>query len=381
MTSVWLVLVAWLGLFPLAGWQQGVLWQAHLAAVAALGLCLLPRLWRTPRVDLGPLALAVLAALVSLAAALCFAPAHLPRREMQWAAVTSASHALFFLLCLAAMPSPGAPPAEQARARAWLAALAALFVLGQAAVVVREIAAGAPRPTGTLGNPNALGAVAAACGLVLAGLAGLTRRSFLLLLAVLPLVVSTGSRGAMAALAATLLLLAIRRRRWKLLAALALAGVALLVIPNPLVERLSRLEPEHAFSRPFLWRAALHSIAGNPLGIGPSMNLYVFPAQAWDAAHPWLLHQRHSVGLTHNALLTLALEWGWLAGAAALAVAAWALLAILRQPRRADPLGTGALLGATVLLLELQVDGLEQNPLAFSLFLLLAAIVLARLPR
>jgi len=380
MPAAWIALLAWLALYPLVGWQQGTLWTAHFVAVVLLGLCALPRLVGRERVRLGVPALATIAALVSLGLALAFAPSPLPRREMEWAALTGAGHALFFLLCLAVVPPADAPDAS-VRARHGLALLLTSIVIGQAAAVLGGLDGAGDRATGTLGNPNALGAVAAACGLALAGLWGLTRRSFLLVLLVLPLVLATGSRGALATLAGALLLLAMRRRRWKLLAALAAVGLLVLVTPNPVAERLRQLQPEHSFTRPFLWRAALTSIAEHPLGIGPAMNQYVFPAHAWDPDHPWLLHQRHSVGLTHNVLLTLALEWGWLAGAAALALTAWAVVAVLRQPPRFDPLAAGAALGATVLFLELQVDGLEQQPIAFSLFLLLAACALARLPR
>lgn len=381
MWPVWVVLYAWLAIHPIVGWQQGTLWPAHIVAVVALGVCVLPRLWRQTTVAIGAPALAVLAALVSLGLALSSSPGHLPRREMQWAAVTGVGHALFFLLCLAAMPAADASPAEIARTRRMLALLLASIVLGQAFAVWGPFARDATRPSGTLGNPNTLSAVAAACGLALAGLGGLTPAAFLVLLPVLPLMLFTGSRGAMAAFAATLLLFAARRRRWKLLAALAVAAVLVLVVPNPLAERIGRLQSEHSFTRPFLWGAALESIAEHPLGIGPAMNQYVFPAHAWDAEHPWLLHQRHSVGLTHNVLLTLLLEWGWLAGVAVLLFSVWGALAVMRQPRRDDRLGIGAALGATVLFVEMQVDGLEQNPIAFTLFLLLAACVLARLPR
>lgn len=377
MLPAWIVLFTWLAIYPLVGWQQGTLWAAHLAAVVALGACALPRLWRQARVEVGVPALATLVALLSLALSLAVASARLPRREMEWAAVTGVAHALFFLICLCVVPVRAD---EEARSRHWLAALLVGVVLGQSLAVWGGITEPAIRPTGTLGNPNTLGAVAAACGLGLAGLWGLTPRSFLLVLLTLPLVLSTGSRGAVAALSVTLLLLAVRRRRWKLLTALAVVAALVVVVPNPLVERLQQLQPEHSFTRPFLWKTALRSIATNPLGIGPQMNQYVFPSQAWDADHPWLLHQRHSVGLTHNVLLTLALEWGWLAGAAALALTVWSVRRALRAPRRDARFGLGAALAATVLFLELQVDGLEENPIAFSLFLLLAACALSRIP-
>jgi hypothetical protein len=68
-------------------------------------------------------------------------------------------------------------------------------VLGQSLAVWARLTEPALRPTGTLGNPNAR---CGGCGLRpgLAGLWGLTPRSFLLVLLSLPLVLATGSRGA-----------------------------------------------------------------------------------------------------------------------------------------------------------------------------------------
>jgi hypothetical protein len=178
----------------------------------------------------------------------------------------------------------------------------------------------------------------------------------------------------------TLAILGLRHRRWRLLLAAAVTAVLLVVVPNPLRERVLALDPDDVFSRPFLWGAALESIAVHPTGIGPAMNRYVFPVHAWVPDRPWLLFQRHTVGLIHNVFLTLILEWGWLAGAALLGLLAVTGARLARRPPGEDPLRTGAALGATVMLVELQVDGLEQNAVAFSLFLLFAAVVWARLP-
>jgi tetratricopeptide (TPR) repeat protein len=237
-----------------------------------------------------------------------------------------------------------------------------------------------PRPAGTLGNPNALATVVAACGLALYGLARQRPAALLLALPLAPLVLVTRSRGAVLAAGVAVLLLALRHRRWRLLLAALVAAALLLVVPNPLRERVLALQSEDVFSRPFLWGAALQSIAEHPQGIGPAMNRYVFPAHTFVPEQPWLLFQRHSVGLTHNVFLTLTLEWGWLAGAALLSLLLITAVRLAGRPRGEDPLRTGAALGAIVMLVELQVDGLEQNAPAFSLFLLFAAVVWARLP-
>ena len=236
------------------------------------------------------------------------------------------------------------------------------------------------RPSGTLGNPNALGAVAGALALALAALGRWRLAGLAAALPLVLLLVASRSRGAALAFGSVSAVLAWRRFGARAVLIMA-AGAALLVfVPNPLWERITSLRAEHAFSRPFLWGVALHNLVEAPLGIGPGMNRYVFPADAWDPSAHWLLHQRHAVGLTHNVLLTLGLEWGWAALAAALGLLAWAG-ARLWSRRPPDALGQAGALGAAVLLVECQVDALAQNPVAFSLCLLLGAVARGRLPR
>ncbi|MHC5212075.1 MAG: O-antigen ligase family protein [Planctomycetota bacterium] len=379
---IWALLFLWLAVFPIAGWHSGLAWQAHVATSCLLGLLVVPRLWRRAAVPKQATGWAVGYAVVSLGLALVTAPADWPAREMQWAALTGLAHAGFFLFCLQLLPSVDAPARDAQRARLWLGVLLVAILLGQAGWVLFGPAPDGdpPRPSGTLGNPNALATVVAACGLALFGLLRQRPAALALALPLVPLVLVTRSRGAVLAAGLTLLLLVVRQRRWRLLLAGVAAAALLLVVPNPLRERVLALQSEDVFSRPFLWGAALESISEHPTGIGPAMNRYVFPAHTWVPERPWLLFQRHTVGLTHNVFLTLTLEWGWLAGASLLALLVITAARLARRPRDEDPLRTGAALGATVMLVELQVDGLEQNPAAFSLFLLFAAVVWARLP-
>lgn len=376
--AVGALLFGWFAIAPIAGHRSGWMSIAHTLVTAALLLLLVPRLSAARRVALRGVGVATLLALVSLGLALRFAPERMPRSDMAWTALVGVQHALLFLALLFLVPGPGE---DGASTRRWWTALLVALVAGQALVVIfGPVPEGeVPRPEGTLGNPNTLGALVGAAALALAGFAGFRRAALAALAPVGIFVLATRSRGAVAALGLVLLVLVVRQGRWRLLGALALLAALLVVVPNPLRTRVAAMRPHDAFSRPFLWGAALPSIAEHPLGIGPGMNKYVFPAHAFDPERPWLVHQRHTVGLTHNVLLTLTLEWGWLAGAAALIAA---LCAGLRLAARGppDPLRTGAALGAAVLFLECQVDGIEQNPVAFGVFLLLAATALARRP-
>jgi O-antigen ligase len=405
MIALWLPLAVLLLLQPLmpASWP---LWGAHVGIISLLLLLTALRLWRRGAVGhgaggtvrWGAPALGVGVALLSLALALACAPPEAPQAQLRWAALTGLLHGGFFLLALEWMPGPEAEPRERRRVALGLALLlgaacAEQLVLGLWLQPSTEPDA---RLQGTLGNPNALGATLGATALLVLAL-GFTqqrrrreagaavRPMFIAALLALPLIwglLLTRSRGAVAALLLTLLLLALRWRRWKLIAGVVLAAALLLVTPNPLRERLVALRPDHAFSRVFVWKAAAQVALEHPLGLGPSGFKNAFLPLAFDPQYPWLLHQRSEVGLTHNVFLTLAVEWGALAALAMLALLGWAVLRLARaRGGRDDALRLGATLGAAVLFLELQVDGLEQNPLIFSLFLLLVAAALAGLPR
>lgn len=397
----WLVLALLLVVYPALAPVSANVWAVHVAAVVVLLLLAVPRLWRTPSLRAGVPALCVGIALLSLAVALVRAPAEAPRAEQRWAALTGALHALFFLVALGWLPGPEADPQ---RVRRTALALCALLLATCAVQVVGGLLASPwdepePRLTGTLGNPNTLGALLAATLLMVLGTAQALARGArasgatpwprrpllvagLISVPLLGALLATRSRGAVAALLVTLVLLALRWRRLRLLAAVAAAALLVVLVPNPLRERLAHLQPDHVYTRPFLWGAALDIAAEHPAGLGPAMFKYEFPQRALDPERPWLVHQRHEVGLAHNVFLTLAIEWGWLAAAALLALLAGSAARLgTSRDGRLDPLRLGATLGACALLVELQVDGIEQNQLAMTVFLLLVAAALARLPR
>lgn len=401
---IWCVLAAWWVVYPAVMGMVGSLWSVHLVVVATFGLALVPRLWRSPSLRCGPPAVLTGVALASLAGATLLAhPDDLPHAERYWAALTGCAHAVFFLCALALVPRRTALSDSSRhrgldeiipvrRMRHLLSLLLLGMVLVQVLTMIEQVG-GEVRPQGTLGNPNTLGAVIAAVGLTLAAFCRWRLVALVPLAILVVFLLLTSSRGAMAAAAAMMLLLA-ARRSWRMVVVLALGlGVLLVLVPNPLWDRVLALRSDDHYSRLFLWKVALQNIAENPWGLGASMNKYVFQPLALDPEFPWLLHQRRAVGLTHNLFLTLTLEWGWIAGAALFTLTAWTGLRLSPRPRaepspagrvtslpqprpryEIDALGQGAILGAGVLFLELQVDGLEQNALAFSVFLMLAAV-------
>lgn len=383
------LLVAWWIVHPIVQRWVGHYGAVHMLWVAAVALVGAWGLWRRPTVRLGVPGLCTAAALVSLALATVVAePGRFPRSVQWWGAMTGLAHATFFLVMLGWAPARGEHPDDVAhrlepdvqRARS-TRRLLALLLVGLVAVQAGFVATqldGPERPAGTLGNPNILGAVVVAAGLATAA-AGRWRPSMMVPLAGFVVVLLlTRSRGALAAGSAVMLLLA-ARRSWLTVAAVGGGLVALLVlVPNPLWERILALRSEHHYGRLFFWEVALRNIAEHPLGIGVGCNRFVFPPLALDADFPWLLHQRHHVGLTHNVLLTVALEWGWLAGASALVLLAWAARRITPRHKERDALLQAAAVGAGVLFLEAQWDGLEQNTHAFSLLLFLGALAVSR---
>ncbi len=326
---------------------------------------------------------AAVAVLVSGLVAIFVGSQRFPLEPMLLTFATGLAHAALWLTALALLPGPddGAARSRSTRRRLTAILLGVIAVQGLAVLGVVEglqvVGAGSPRALGSLGNPNLLGATVGAAALALAAFDRWRRRTLLLLPLVLPILLATQSRGAVAALLAVLVVLGLRRRALPTLVAVGVALALLTVIPNPLRDRVQHLDDDHAFSRPMLWSTAVATVADTPLGIGPGNYRHAFPVRAPVAGRPWLVHQRHAVGLTHNVFLTLFAEWGLLAGGAALLLTLWAARRLLaRGPP--DPLRQGASLGAGVLFAEMQVDGLEQNALGFALFLLLLAAALKR---
>ena len=376
----WLVLGLLLVVHPATPGYARTMWPGYLVGVALLvASTLVRRRLLLPRVPTVGVMLVLLSGLIAaLVGAQRFAVA-----PMIPAFATGLAHGVLWLTALAVLPrvEDGEDSSRRARVRLIAILVGVILVQGLAVLgVVEGLAvsgAGAGRALGSLGNPNLLGATVGAAALAVAAFDRWRRRTLLLVPLVLPILLATQSRGAVAAVLAVLVVFGLRRRALPTLLAVGAGVVLLLLVPNPLRDRLSDLDGDHAFTRPMLWSTAASTVIDHPLGIGPGNYRKVFPERAPVEGRPWLVHQRHAVGLTHNAFLTVFTEWGLLAGGVALLLTLWAARRLLaRGPP--DPLRQGAGLGAGVLFAEMQVNGVEQSPLGFALFLVLLAAALRR---
>lgn len=364
----------------------------HLVVVALFALAAAAVAWRRSTVPVGLPWLATGVACASLLVASLVDPQRFPVVERVATAHTGWAHGLFFLAALVVVPPRGDGPADETAlryaprnaeargARFMLVVLLTGLVVSQAVLMVPQIQAG-ERPSGSLGNPNILGATLGAVALGVAAWSRWRLPALVPLSGLFALVLATRSRGAVAAVTVVLVLLALRRSGKAVLLVLLAAAVVLLIVPNPVSERLAGFHDDHVYGRAFFYEVALENIADHPAGIGAGMNRFVFPPRAFVEEAPWLLHQRHAVGLTHNVLLTLTLEWGWAAGLAAVALLVATLRRLLAVRGDPDALGQGAAVAGAVLFLEAQVDGLEQNPVVFALLLFLGAVVWIRAPK
>ncbi len=239
-------------------------------------------------------------------------------------------------------------------------------------------------------NPNFLaGFLAAALLLVVGGQifppSGSRRRPLRTALAaaegalLLAALLTTGSRGGALALAAGLLLL-LTLRSWKVAAAaFSAACVALLAIPNPLLQRLQSLPQtdNFAFTRLAIWKSAWSMMIDHPwVGIGLGQYEYVstryaFPIETHWAKYTRVAENAHSEYLQAGAELGVP---GLLVALGLVALLAWAAVARLRAlPRAAwGPVAT-LLAAAASIAVHAAVDFPLHTPSSALLLVLLAA--------
>lgn len=201
--------------------------------------------------------------------------------------------------------------------RGWLGAVYALGACAAAVFILQRVSGHGL--TGLIGaNPNYSAAFCAAAFapavLALSGTGGKKEKFYF---AVLALLLAAGiyasvSRGA--ALAAFLSAAAGLgfMRRWKWLAGLFAAGLALAAfLPGSSLEALLKITDARAFERPRLWGAALEAAAGSPLlGWGPGLFEKVFEAFKFPY-FDGISFYGHSTLNAHSEILNLAAEAGF----------------------------------------------------------------------
>ncbi len=210
-----------------------------------------------------------------------------------------------------------------------------LLVLGGIEAVVGIVqygGLGAGRATGTFFNPNYLGgflvpliALAGACLFTEdrrlwdemaaslgkssgRGVHALTAVSLLLM--VMGLIV-TGSRGAMLSLGVAAAIVLVVRFGKRGLLALVIALLLMVVIPNPVIERVidQPVRDLYAYSRGDIWKSAGRMILDHPVGIGLGMFQYYWPRYNFPVEGALARYGRWST-TPHNEYLGVAVELG-----------------------------------------------------------------------
>ncbi len=236
------------------------------------------------------------------------------------------------------------PLAPVIAALSWTAVFQAVLAIGEAFIKNR------PQPQGTFDNPNFLaGFLAGAAGIFLArilGLAGAEDREegaaptkawyeWPALAVILLALIMIRSRGGTLAVAVALGFLVVARFRFRALPPLAAAAAALLLVPNPLRERLlhSGSGDVYAYSRLSMWRSAARMFLDHPLlGVGLGQYQYFSPRYAFPVEGHWARYLKVTDN-PHSELLMLPAELG-LAGIAVLIVFVGAVTATFLRRRR-----------------------------------------------
>jgi hypothetical protein len=182
-----------------------------------------------------------------------------------------------------------------------LAVVAGMAFVETGWALIQRWQAELPRPTGTFFNPNFLAGYVAAIWALALGIfshfritggnplrgrrsAGVQLACAVLLASLFLVMILTGSRGGMLALAAgSTVVLGIRFGRKGI--ALFVAGLVLvtLVIPNPLRERI-RVEHEAdpvGYARWQMWQSSARAMIEHPLGVGVGLYQYIYPRYAF----------------------------------------------------------------------------------------------------
>ncbi|HWP34923.1 MAG TPA: O-antigen ligase family protein [Thermodesulfobacteriota bacterium] len=261
--------------------------------------------------------------------------------------------------------------ARERRGARWLAAAIAIGGVAQALLALAQAAVGGGRPVGTYYNPNFLATALVMAGALLLALRppgrGWSAGRWTAFAAVGAGLVTTASRGGLLAAAAGWAWVAWQQWRLKSLAAAAVVAVGLVVVPNPLRDRLLVLDETdpRAYTRVQIWQSAIERTLANPFGVG--LNLYRYSSQQYTFPVPGdLARYGRRPESAHSDYLQVLVELGpvglglvlWIVGA--LAVRARSSV------RRADGAGDGpdrALrLGAAGALAGLAVHSLVDVP-------------------
>ncbi len=308
--------------------------------------------WREPT----PFDLPV--ALFLLLAAASTVTSDYPYQSLQ-AFLTLASAALVFAVAAEVSAEPGGPT--------WIAGTVVAGGFVQALLALGQHAIGtAPRAAGTYFNPNHLAGALTMTGALLLAAEPVGRAVHWGRVGMWTLIgaalAATESRGGVLAAAAGWGLVGWYRWRWRAIAVAVAVAIGLAAVPNPLGDRLRRLDvyDPFAYTRVQIWASAIERAVDHPFGVGlnlfrQSSQRYAFPVEA-DVAR----YGRRAES-AHNDYLQALAELGVLG----LVLILWGLTALAVAARRAlrdpaqvanRPLTLGAAGGLTAVAAQALVD-------------------------
>ncbi len=324
-----------------------------------------------PRLDF-PLAFVVLAALVSIAVA--------PYKHMAltWVQLIT-YYCLFYLLARAALSGRESP----------LGPVIVLMLVGalETAIAARQWYMGMERVSGTFFNPDMFaGYISVPAVFALSLLVSNERRTVggitkvflaVLFLASITAVVLSGSRGGLLSFfAGSFVVLWMRSKGFSVVFAAVLAATVLLV-PNPVKERIFSDEP-FAYSRVGIWKSALRMTADHPLGVGLGNFKYEWDRYNFPIEESVIRYGKKA-RTAHNEYLHFTAETG-IPGFIAILASIYVLLGSLRSSVRNPvrqafrPAAVGALGGVTAVLVHSAVDSNFHEPGTVFMFIFTVCI-------
>lgn len=246
---------------------------------------------------------------------------------------------------------------------------------------------GVTRPSGSFFNPNMLAGYLAPALLIAVsfvifrnGAAYSRSRKAVFVVVACTLAVAiiiTGSRGALVSLGAGLFLVLWTRSKRLAVVSVSLVAAALLVLPNPVKERLSSGDI-FAYSRADIWASTARMIADNPVGVGLGNFKYMatrynFPVE--DA----VIRYGKIANNAHNEYLQIGAEMG-IAGLAAFLYGIYLLARVIINALRLEGerkgLAAGISGGITAILIHALFDANFHEPGIFLLLVLLVCLLL-----
>lgn len=263
---------------------------------------------------------------------------------------------------------------------------------------------GVLRPTGTFFNPNFLAGYVSVCWALIFGyIIHLPKRSFqrefwktsvanafvqialpFVVLGIISLIiVLTGSRGAILALLASMVVMLGIRHGWKGQGLVLVLLLLIVLVPNPVQKRVIAEHDRNpaTYSRIQMWKGAVQEIVDHPFGVGLGLHRYFAPQYSFPVEGQIIRYGQVS-RTAHNEFLQVGIETGvvgllvFVGGILLLIVEVTKVLRkTLTRLERAIVVGSGG--GVVVILIHATVDSNLHVPSIAIVLTVLAAVLLS----